>query len=139
MERIHHKWDSWECYPSGFFNNKPENMKKEEGEQMYREFLAQPDKFACTLTKVLLNWPNSCEHNLSNESMNRIAWLGQAAMCYEYGIPSMCRGGYNLLTESQKEKADGVALQYLNNWLISKGFDVLDSDSSKSKTVANHY
>ena len=32
---------------------------------------------------VIVEWVNSCEHYLSNFAMNRIAWVGQAAMCYD--------------------------------------------------------
>jgi hypothetical protein len=49
--------------------------------------------------------------------MNRIAWLGQAAMCYATGIPSKYRNGFNLLTEEQQQKANEIALIYLNKWL----------------------
>jgi hypothetical protein len=55
--------------------------------------------------------------------MNRIAWLGQAAMCYATGIPSKYRGGFNLLTERQQQKANEIALIYLNKWLKNNDRD----------------
>jgi hypothetical protein len=53
--------------------------------------------------------------------MNRIAWLGQASLCYATGIPSTYRTGFHLLNEEQQEKANNIALEYLNKWLISNG------------------
>ena len=49
--------------------------------------------------------------------MNRIAWLGQASVCYATGVPSVFCAGFNLLTEDEKDRANEVALIYLNKWL----------------------
>jgi hypothetical protein len=49
--------------------------------------------------------------------MNRIAWLGQAAMCYATGIPSTFRAGFQLLSKKQQTKANEIALMYLNKWM----------------------
>jgi hypothetical protein len=49
--------------------------------------------------------------------MNRIAWLGQAAVCYHSGVPAKFSSGWNLLSDAQKEDANKVALSYLNKWL----------------------
>ena len=57
--------------------------------------------------------------------MNRIAWIGQAAMCYETGIPSIYCSGFNLLTEQQQDEANKVALKVLNKWLKNNGRDKL--------------
>lgn len=140
MDRIYHKWDKWECYPAGFFDSKaPDGMKKDEAEEVYRSFLSNPNEFDIALCKVITEWKYSCEHNLSNESMNRIAWLGQACLAYKFGIPSCYRGGYNLLSESQQIVADKRALKALNSWLIGMGEEPLTSENAESKTVANQY
>ena len=49
--------------------------------------------------------------------MNRIAWLGQASMCYATGVPSKFCSGFNLLSNEQQEKANQIALEYLNIWM----------------------
>lgn len=78
-------------------------------------------EFERVLECVISEWKHSCEHYLTNKAMNRIAWLGQAALCYKYGIPSEFRGGYGLLTESQQQAADEAALRALNNWMERNG------------------
>jgi hypothetical protein len=102
MERIYHTWDKWECYPAGFFENKPKERNLSEGmcKLMYAEFLRDTPRFEEAMAGVLRDWPNSCEQWLSNERMNRIAWLGQAAMCYATGIPSKY---LNIWLESRSE------------------------------------
>lgn len=123
MERIYHTWDEWECYPAGFYENKPKHRNISEGlcKAMYADFLRDIPRFEAAMEGVLQDWPNSTEHYLSNDRMNRIAWLGQAAMCYATGIPSVFCGGFNQLTLEEQHAANLAALKYLNKWLESRG------------------
>lgn len=140
MNRIYHTWDKWECYLSGFYENKPpKGMTKEDCENTYCLFLKDEIEFRNALNRVISEWKNSCEHYLSNENMNRIAWLGQAALCIAKKIPSSFRSGFNLLSEEEQKKANSIALEYLNKWLILHGGHSLSEESAKSKTVANLY
>jgi ParB-like chromosome segregation protein Spo0J len=138
--RIFHEWEDWECYPAGFYGDKPpKGMTKDECEIAYRDFLANVDEFEKYLKRIIVEWKFSCEHYLTNEKMNRIAWLGQASMCLATGIPARFCAGYNLLTDDQKEAADRKALEYLNIWLKENDRTELDWDSAQSKTQANIY
>ncbi len=137
--RIFHTYDKWECVDYGFFNNKPKEMSKEDGELKYKEFLSDTKLFAKTLSKVIRKWKHSCEHNLSNDSMNRIAWLGQAAVCYHLGIPSSCRGGFSLLTKKQKLAANMVAFRYLNKWLKNNDRETISIEESGIDLTVNRY
>lgn len=139
-ERIFHTWDLWECYPAGFYEDKPpKGIDKDECEGMYRDFLSDLKRFAEGMEGVIKDWPHSCEHYLTNENMNRVAWMGQAAMCYATGVPSRFRGGYNLLTDEQKSQADNLALEYINVWMHRNGYDELTPDGVKPRTQANLY
>lgn len=123
MERIYHTWDKWECYPAGFYNNKPEaDLTPEQCEKEFCRFFKDLNRFETGIKKVFLQWPNSCEHNLTNENLNRIAWLGQAAVCIELGIPSNFRSGFNLLTSEEQDLANNLALMYINKWMFDRGY-----------------
>ena len=138
--RIYHTWDKWECHKAGFYKSTPpDGMTKEEAEAAYAELLADTDRFARVLEKIIVEWVHSCEHYLTNDKMNRIAWLGQAALAYELGIPACFRGGYNRLTAAQQQAADEVALEYLNRWLQSHNRPSLTIETASSKTEANLY
>jgi len=139
MKRIYHTWDKWECYPAGFYESNMKDMSKAECEEKYRELLSDDNMFSECLKSIIVEWKNSCEHYLSNPNMNRIAWLGQAALAYKYGIPACYRSGYNLLTQEEKSSADNVALKYLNEWLVMQGDEPLTAEEVKSKTKANIY
>lgn len=117
-ERIFHTYEKWECFKAGFYNTTKEGMSKEECEQAYKDFLSDSRKFSEALSHIISEWKNSCEHYLTNTSMNRIAWLGQAAACYAMKIPSAFRSGFWLLTEKEQSKANKIALKFLNKWLV---------------------
>lgn len=138
--RVYHTWDKWECYRAGFYDERPrDGVTVEAGEELYRDFLADPIRFGAALEVVTTQWKHSCEHYLTNERMNRIAWLGQASVAQALGLPSCCRGGYHRLTQEQKNAADALALEYLNRWLISAGMEPVDLDKAGSKTEAELY
>lgn len=117
--RIFHTFDKWECHKAGFYQLTKDGLSKTECERQYAFFLADLDAFRDALEHVISEWKHSCEHYLTNGSMNRIAWLGQAAMCYATGVPSVFRGGYYQLTEPQRDAANALALEYLNKWLVA--------------------
>lgn len=138
--RIYHTWEKWECYRAGFYDERPRNsMTVEEGEEAYRAFLADPSKFRAALEVVTTQWHYSCEHYLTNERMNRIAWLGQASVAQALGLPSTCRAGYHRLTQEQKDAADALALEYLNKWLVAHGREPVDYVKAGGRTEAELY
>ncbi len=141
MKRIYHTWDKWECYPAGFYENKSVNkgLSDDDCRGMYADFLRDLDVFEAALKSLVTAWPMSCEHYLSNENMNRITWLGQAAVCHKLGIPSAFRGGFNLLTAEEQQAANLMALKHLNLWLADRGEPTLTLDEAQSKTEANLY
>ncbi len=116
-DRIFHTFDKWECYKAGFYASKKDGLTSEECELAYAEFLKDETRFRAALHGVVTEWKYSCEHYLTNKSMNRIAWLGQASMCYATGIPSKFCSGFNLLSEEDQGRANLIALEYLNKWL----------------------
>ena len=118
-DRVFHTYDKWECYKAGFYNTSKPGMSKEECENAYASFLSNDQEFRDALEHVITEWKHSCEHYLTNKAMNRIAWLGQASVCYSKGIPSEYRAGFNLLSQDQQKKANETALEYLNKWLIA--------------------
>lgn len=120
--RIFHTFDKWECHKAGFYNSTHPELSKEQCELEYAKLLTDEKQFREALEHVITEWIYSCEHYLTNSSMNRIAWLGQASLCYAKGIPSTFRGGFHLLSEQQKDNANRIAFEYLNKWLKSHGF-----------------
>jgi ParB-like chromosome segregation protein Spo0J len=117
-ERIFHTYENWECHKAGFYASKKEGMTQGSCEHEYLRILSNDILFSNALENVINKWINSCEHYLTNKAMNRIAWLGQAAVCISTGVPSKYSAGWNLLNNDQQNKANEIALEYLNKWRI---------------------
>lgn len=117
MNRIYHPWNKWECYTHNFHGGMGD-YQKDSTLSLYASLLKDLPKFEAALNTIISKWKYSCEHNLSNESMNRVAYLGQAACALVYNVPhNVCMGGYNLLNETERAAADAMAQKYLDLWL----------------------
>jgi ParB-like chromosome segregation protein Spo0J len=138
-DRIFHKWKKWECHKAGFYDTTKDGMTKKQCEQVYYDFLSNTKKFAKTLELVITEWKFSCEHYLTNKAFNRIAWLGQAAVCYATGVPSVFRGGWFLLSEDQQKTANETALVYLNKWLRDNKRDTVTMEEGISGNQSDLY
>ena len=57
--RIFHEWDKWECYRHGFYAEKPEGMTQDAGEERYREFLSDLQRFEGSLKIITSEWKYS--------------------------------------------------------------------------------
>jgi len=117
VRRMYHPWHKWECYKAGFYRTTPpKGMSPDDARQMYCEFLEDTPRFESALQRVTSEWRHSCEHFLSNQNINRIAWLGQSSMCIATGIPACFRGGFKLLSEVQRDTANATADKWLWKW-----------------------
>lgn len=130
--RIFHTFDKWECYKAGFYESNHEVLDHEQCKIKFIEVLSSESLFSEALEGVINNWKFSCEHYLTNKSMNRIAWLGQAAVCYEYGVPSRYSNAWFDISEDLRDKADEIALNYLNKWLESNDRGLADMKEAKN-------
>lgn len=120
MIRYWHHVRTWECVRAGMYAAvPPKGMHADEARNAYAVFLADSARFRSALERVLAEWPISCRQFLSNDRINRIAWLGQASMCIETGVPCKYRSGFMLLTDEQRATANAVADEALQRWLAT--------------------
>jgi len=103
MERIYHRYENWECYKSGFFNNVSGNEKTIMENKMI-EIFSSSELTEYYMREVVLRWVCSCEHNLSNLSLNRVAWLGQSACCIYAKIPYKITMNYWRYLDKERQK-----------------------------------
>ncbi|QRY51797.1 hypothetical protein [Mycolicibacterium septicum] len=140
MERVYHTWDEWECYPAGFYETRhPDGLSDDECDKLVESLLSDADGFAAALQRVLREWPTSCEHYLSNERMDRLAWLRCASACLIHGVPKRFRGAYSNLDDETKVSVDELSLSALNQWLESRGESPLSMEEAASKTQMDLY
>lgn len=130
--RIFHTYDKWECHKAGFYKSKKEGWTNEQCEEEFKRILSDELLFSEILNKLIIEWKYSCEHYLTNKSMNRIAWLGQAAVCFHSGVPSKFSSAWFDLSEEIRDKANKVALKYLNKWMMLNNYDQEDFNDAAS-------
>lgn len=115
--RIFHTFDKWEAVKYDFYEQTHRTLTPKQCEYKYKELLSNPEEFDSVLEVITREWQYSCEHNLTNSSLNRIAWLGQAAVAYKYKVPSRFSSGWTMLTKEEQDKANEVAFKHLTEWL----------------------
>jgi hypothetical protein len=119
MDRIYHRYENWECYKNGFFDN-ISGIEKTNLEKKVVEMFESSELTELNMRQVVLKWINSCEHNLSNISLNRVAWLGQAACCLYSKIPYKITMNHWRFLSKERQKiscdiAEKIIIEYENN------------------------
>ena len=115
--RIFHPYWLWEDYKAGFYDNCSGSEKKEFLSKCLELFNSEKlTRFY--MNEVINKWKFSCEHNLTNEALNRIAYLGQGACCLYAKIPStVTMEAWSLLSKDVQKRSDKIAEETLNKWL----------------------
>jgi hypothetical protein len=131
IKRIYHSWEKWEDYKSGFYNNVSGKEKTIMIKKVVEMFSSREltEKY---MDKVIHSWFYSCEQNLTNNGMNKIAYIGQAACCLFYGIPaSVTMEAWSSVDEADQQVANGIADKKLNEWenIYSKALIQMSSDN----------
>jgi len=66
--------------------------------------------------RVVDQWKNSCDHNLSKAGDKR-PWIGHAAVAMAIGCPEdIVREAWGYLSEDQQEKANKKAAEAIEYW-----------------------
>lgn len=82
------------------------------------EFTGNAELYGAAMLRVVNEWPISCEHNLTNPSINRKAWIGHAACCLQHGWPEyVVRAAWKHLTPQQQAKANKAAQKAISVWI----------------------
>jgi len=114
--RIYHPWDKWEDYHYNFYDNCTGQNKEFKLQSVVNMFNSGIDTERC-MNYVMENWTNSMEHNLTNSSMNQIAYIGQSACAYYDNIPAtVTMEGWSLLTSEVKERSNQLAKDVIDKW-----------------------
>lgn len=74
-------------------------------------------EYGKAMNEVIDNWTFTMEHNLTNSSINKKAFIGHCAACFAYGYPEyLVRYAWWQLTEQQRVLADIEAVKAYNKW-----------------------
>ena len=110
MHRIYHHYEKWEDYQNRMYGEIKDGRK--ERVLLAIECLGNKEKCYNAMKMVIENWILACEHNLTNESSNRRAWVGQAACNIAYNVKEdETREAWGILT-TLAEAPETVSMIY---------------------------
>ena len=116
MDRIHHRYEVWEDHKHGFYNNCT-GEEKEKKKQLVIEMFSSESETRKMMFRVVNEWKFSCEHNLTNNGLNQIAYIGQSACCLYAQIPSTATmEAWSLLSKDIQDRSDRIAQEAINQW-----------------------
>lgn len=117
MKRVFHPFWTWEEIQFGMWNNVsnvPEHLARA------IKFTGDHVLYGSFMRRVTLEWPISCEHNLTDEAMNRKAWIGHAATALAISCPEhITRMAWGHLTEEQRDLANRQAQDAIDSWIAT--------------------
>ena len=136
--RIYHHWEKWECYKHGFYSI-VSNAQKQDYKNLVLSFFDDAKSTEFYMQKVVDNWLYSCEHFLSNVSMNRVAWLGQAACCLCHKVPNLVTMYYwKFLDAETQDIANKIAETIIHQWEQKIKYKNTSSNGSKRDTQTGY-
>lgn len=119
MDKIYHHYTLWEDWKAGFYNNISGDAKKEKIQSVLTMFQSK-ELTNEYMNKVIETWKYSCEQNFTNESINKVAYLGQAACCIYGSVPStITMEAWSLLDNKTKERSNNIALNTIKKWKLA--------------------
>lgn len=116
-QRFHH-YSLWEDWHAGMYRREPINRSRVAAAGT---ILADVPGFRDTANLVIAEWRYATEHNLSDLSQNRRAWLGQASTAYRVGASQAetCIAWNTHLTDDERYAANRVADLVIDVWYSS--------------------
>jgi len=117
MERVYfHHADLEECR-DGMWKSVG-GIRKQQNMQKAADLMRDVAAFEGAMIRAFEEWPNSCQHNLTAEDTNRLAWLGHAGCFLACGSPEEnTRSGWHTLSLPEQDAANAAAQRALDMWI----------------------
>lgn len=114
FNRVYRHYDEWEEIEHnmwGISDNPKKALKKA------IEFTGDHRKYGRFMMRVVREWEASCENALTDENINKRAWVGHAATALALGIPEdITRRAWGELTNEQQALANAEADRAIKWW-----------------------
>lgn len=117
MNQVYENYSLWEDYLNGMYNT--ENIKEKDKKVINAiNLLSNDELFTEVMNELIKEWPIATAVNLTNNSINKKAWLGAAACMYFYETNEfLTRIAWNLLDKEIQDKANVAAEKIINDYL----------------------
>lgn len=116
MKQIYYPYWEWEDFQHEMYSGvNDEEMMAKIG--LAKDLLKDVIEFESEARKMIFQWPKAAAHNLTNRSINRKAWIGQATCCFTHYVPEvLTRLAWAELTTLERQAANDVATKIIENY-----------------------
>lgn len=109
IKRIYYPCNLWEDLKNGQYKTST-HENEIVLEDLCVDLLSNTEKLYHSMRGVISDWFYAMRENISNKEINRQAWLGQAACCYQFGAPDyITKRAWFRLTNHQRVAANNIA------------------------------
>lgn len=130
IERVYHPYWLWEETHTNMWRQVEDRA---EWLQRAIEFTGDARTYGDWMLEVVREWPYSCEHNLTNLTQNRRAWIGHAACALAFNCPEdIVREAWGHLSEMQQRLANRKADEAIEIWEANYAKEKLGNQCSGS-------
>jgi hypothetical protein len=120
VKQKYHPYKEWEDYLAGMWRKVPSSEEAKYLDEAIR-FTGDALEYGSYMLRVAKEWPISCEHNLTDISQNRRAWIGHAACCLAIKCPEyLTRQAWGYLSQKQQDEANAQADIAISWWELHK-------------------
>lgn len=114
LKRVYRRYSDWEEVQ---FNMWGEVNDQQDALDKAIAFTSDHKKYGQYMMRVVNEWPVSCENALTDQNLNRRAWVGHAACALALGIPEdITRKAWGHLTDEQRILANREAARAIRTW-----------------------
>lgn len=116
MQKIWHPYTAWECWQNGMWRIAKSGERNRKLKQAI-EFTGNAKLYGSYMLRVIDEWHVTCEHHLTDVSINRKAWLGHAATAMAINCPEdITRSAWGYLSTVQQDEANEQARLAIELW-----------------------
>lgn len=116
FKRVYHHYTQMEEFHSVMWKQIPSEAREAAvcaSASLMRDFRAFED--ACD--RVIAEWPNSTEANLTASVINHQAWIGHASCCINHGASEdLTRMAWRTLNQDEQDAANAAADRAIEKW-----------------------
>lgn len=118
MKQLFYHYKFWEDHKNGFYGSFSGDKNKAIKDIVcFFSNKHETEKYMSLVTK---KWIFSCRHNLTNNSINKVAYLGQSAVNLKFGYPStITMEAWSSVPKEFQNIANNIANKIIKTWTKS--------------------
>jgi hypothetical protein len=116
MKRVYHHYTKLEEFHAGMWSI-VRGEDRQRNIEAAATLMRNPESFRRAMLRATKEWPRSCEHNLTADGANYLAWLGHAGCCIAVqSSEENTRCAWHTLTVTEQRLANEAAAEVLAQW-----------------------